>query len=173
MDFDPSVDLHTTLTNHPSALAYPEDIKAYLEEELSHKAIMGPFSKPPLQNLHVSPFLTRDKPNSDHRRVIMALSYPKGNSVNAGVDSATYLGTKFLLTLPSIDLITQKVKNLGKGCLIYKIDISRAFRHLTIDPYDSNLLGLQVNGQYFYDLNLPFGYRHGSSFFQRISDAIL
>ena len=71
---------------------------------------MGPFREPPFQDSHVLPFLTRDKPNSEHRRVIMDLSYPKGQIVNAGVDSETYLGSKFLLTLPSIDLITQKVK---------------------------------------------------------------
>ena len=44
------------------------------------------------------------------------------------------------MTLPSIDLITDKVRNLGKGSLLYKIDISRAFRHVKIDPRDYFLL---------------------------------
>ena len=78
--------------------------------------------------------MTRPKPSSDHRRVIIDLSYPKGQSVNQGVASEQYLNTAFILSLPTIDNITQKIRKYGKGSLIYKIDISRAFRHVKIDP---------------------------------------
>ena len=101
----------------------------------------------------------------------MDLSYPGGMSVNAGVDSDTYMGTPFLITLPTIDNITQKVKENGKGSLLYKIDPSRAFRHIKLDPKDYNLLGLFLDGIY-YDSCLPFGFKHGSGIFQRISDAV-
>ena len=109
--------------------------------------------------------------DSDSRRVIVDLSYPEGHSVNAGVSKDHYPGTPFLLTLPSIDVITQKVKKLGKGSLLYKIDISRAFRHIKIDPGDYNLLGLKLDS-YFFDSCLPFGFRHGSAIFQHISNAV-
>ena len=112
-----------------------------------------------------------EKPDSDARRVIVDLSFPAGHSVNAGVSKDQYLGTPFLLTLPSIDIITQKVKILGKGSLLYKIDISRAFRHIKMDPGDYNLLGLKLDS-YFIDSCLPFGFRHGSAIFQRICDAV-
>ena len=56
--------------------------------------------------------------------------------MNAGVDSDTYLQTPFLLTLSTLDNITQKVKENGKGSLLYKIDLSRAFRHVKLDPRD-------------------------------------
>ena len=115
--------------------------------------------------------MTREKPDSDSRRVIVDLSYPEGHSVNARVSKDHYLGTPFLLTLPSIDVITQKVKNLGKGSLLYKIDISRVFHHIKIDPGDYNLLGLKLDS-YFFDSCLPFGFRHGSAIFQPISDAV-
>ena len=82
-----------------------------------------------------------------------------------------YLGSEFLLTLPSIDYITNKVLQLEKGSLIYIIDISRAFRHIKIDPGDYRLLGLTF-GSFFIDTYLPFGFRHGSAIFQRVSDAI-
>ena len=55
-------------------------------------------------------------------------------SVNAGVHSDTYLQTPFSLTLPSLDNITQKVKENGKGSLLYKIDLSRAFQRIKLDP---------------------------------------
>ena len=121
--------------------------------------------------MHFSPFLTRDKPGAPHRRVIVDLSYPEGISVNAGVDSDTYLQTPFLLTLPTLDNITQKVKENGKGSLLYKIDLSRAFRHVKLDPRDYKLLGLSLDGIY-YDSCLPFGFKHGSGIFQRMSDAV-
>ena len=60
---------------------------------------------------------------------------------------------------------------LGTEALLYKIDVSQAFRHIRIDTGDLDLLGLQ-HEQLFIDCTLPFGYRHGSVFFQRCTDAI-
>ena len=77
-------------------------------------------------------------------------SWPQGNSVNAGVPSDKYLGTEFVLTYPSVDNITQEVLRLGRGCKIFKVDISRAFRHVPIDPGDVDLLGLYWK-EYFID----------------------
>ena len=87
--------------------------------------------------------MTREKPGGAHRRVIMDLSFPQGGAVNTNISKDSYLGTDFILTLPSIDHITNKIKQLGKGSLIYKVDISRAFRHIKIDPRDYFLLGLK------------------------------
>ena len=114
--------------------------------------------------------MTRDKPGFQNRRVIVNLRYPQ-YSVDAGVSKDQYLGTHFVITMPSIDTITNEIKALGKGSLIYNIDISRAFHHIKIDPADYYLLGLKLD-QYFLDTCLPFGFRHGSSIFQRLSEAI-
>ena len=142
----------------------------YLQEEQDFGAILGPFKKPPLKNLHISPFMTREKADSNHRRVIIDLSFPPDHSINAGVTPDVYLGTPFLLTLPTIDDITRKIIKLGKGSLLYKIDVSRAFRHVKMDPKDYSLLGLRLQ-DYFIDTCLPFGFRHGSAIFQCLSDA--
>ena len=103
--------------------------------------------------------------------VIVDLSWPKGNSVNDFVNSDEYMGTKFMLTFPSIDDITAQIIRLGKGCLLYKVDVSHAFRHIKMDPSDYDKLGLNWDGFYF-DSCLPFGFKHGSQIFQRTSDAI-
>ena len=171
LDFNRNVKLSHKLGNHGSGNKYPTDIEAYLAEEIEHNAILGPFDIPPITDLHVSPFMTREKPGAPHRRVIIDLSFPAGESVNAGVDPDQYLGSKFLLTLPTIDTITSKLVKLGKGALLYKIDISRAFRHVKIDPADYKYLGLHFQN-YFLDSCLPFGFRHGSAIFQRLSDAV-
>ena len=55
--------------------------------------------------------------------------------------------------------------------ILYKIDLSQAFRHVKLDLKDYNLLGLYLEGAYF-DCCLPFGFKHGSAILHRISDAI-
>ena len=51
------------------------------------------------------------------------------------------------------------------------MDVSRAFRHLNVDPMDYDLLGVN-GGDTYIDTRIPFGSRHGSQFFQRASDAV-
>ena len=162
LDFDQRTSLVSHLDNHSSAKAYPDNINAYLQEEITHKAILGPYTQPRLAGLHRSPFMTRDKLDSPHRRVIIDLSFPHGNSVNSGIARDTYLDTPFILKLPTIDNITNEIKSLGRGCKLYKAYISRAFRHVKLDPRDYDLLGLHHNN-WFLDTCLPFGYRHGST----------
>ena len=104
----------TNEKNYTSALAFPQDIEAYLKEEIRHNAIFGPYKDPPFTDLHTSPFMTRPKPGAAHRRVIIDLSFPQGQAVNLNISKSQYLGTDFVLTLPSIDSITNKVKNLAE-----------------------------------------------------------
>ena len=125
--------------NHSSAKSYPNDLQAYLEEEITHSAVLGPFDEPPIRNLHISSMMTREKPNSAHRRVIIDLSFPHGTSVIVGVTKDKYLGTPFVLKLPTIDTVTGQIKALGRGCMIYKVNISHAFRHIKFDPMDCDL----------------------------------
>ena len=73
----------------------------------------------------------------------MDLSWPKGASVKDGVRKNVYLGSYFQLRYPSVDHVIQKLKQLGPGTLFYKVNISRAFRHLRIDPGDIGLLGIK------------------------------
>ena len=146
LDFSAQSPLHHEITNHSSTVLYKDDVKAYLNEEKEFQAIFGPFKYPPFDNMHFSPFLTRKKPGAAHRRVIVGLSYPFCSAVNTGIDPEAYLGSPFLLTLPTIDTITHKVKENGKGSLLYKIDLSRIFRHVKLDPKDYNLLDYILKG---------------------------
>ena len=66
---------------------------------------------------------------------------------------------------------SKELVKIRPGCHIYKIDVSRAFRHLKIDPGDYDLLGLHYDAALF-DTCLPFGRRHGSQNFQCISNAV-
>ena len=73
--------------------------------------------------------------------------------------------------LPTIGNITIKVKKLGKGCYVYKIDLSITFRLVKLDPKDYNLLDLRLNDLYI-ESCLTFGFRHGSALFQHLSEAV-
>ena len=62
--------LQSTNVNHSSAIKYSDHVSAYIQTEMPYGAFYGPFAHPPFK-CHISPFLTRDKPNSDKRRVIL------------------------------------------------------------------------------------------------------
>ena len=149
----------------------PEHVAKHFTEELQHEAIMGPFTEPPFP-IHVSPLITRDKQDSVQKRTIIDLSWPKGLSVNHGVDKERYLDTPYILHYPSVDNITASLCKLGPAAQLFKIDISRAFRQIKVDPGDIDLLGLKFDNQYFIDLSVSFGYRHGSKIFQHCTDSI-
>ena len=101
----------------------------------------------------------------------MDLSWPPNLLVNACVKKDICLDTIYSLHYRSIDNITEALVKLGPAAQLYKIDISRAFRHLRVVPADIDLLGFQVDGRHYIDISTPFGFCHGS-FFQRCSDAI-
>ena len=171
LDYNRSCELIHEQGNHKSATEFPNDVNAYIEEEKKYNALLGPFDRHPIPSGHCSPFMTRAKPNSDRRRIIIDLSWPIGASVNAGIDKTSYLGSTFSLNFPTVDDITRHLKSIGRGAFLYKVDVSRAFRHVKIDPGDYDLLGLEWQGVYV-DTCIPFGTRHGSQIFQRLSDAV-
>ena len=158
------------LENHSSATKFPEHVDNYLQTELTHGAIIGPFSNPPYgEDTHISPFMSRDKQDSDNRRIIIDLSWPIENSINYFTPSNIYLDTVYKLQYPTVDNITETLRKLGEDAVLYKIDLSRAFRQLHIDPSDFNLLCLKWRGLYYSDQYCPFGHRSGSMAMTRLT----
>ena len=126
LDFDRSLQLGHTVENHTSALQFSDHVDQYIADELQHGALLGPFHHKPC-TLHISPFMTREKSNSQLRRTIIDLSWPKGQAVNDGVQKDSYLGTKFEMHYPSVDRIVNNLNHIGPSAKIFKVDISRAF----------------------------------------------
>ena len=167
LGFDRKCSLSSSNTNHASALNYETNVDAYVQEELEHGALYGPFQDLDF-HIHVFPLMTREKQHTTNRHTIMDLSWPKGFSVNDAIHKCKYLDSYFSL---QYDHIIEKVKNIGPGALLYKVDISRAFRHIRIDPVDIDLLGL--HHQYTYlDGSMLFRYHLGSGIFERCNNAI-
>ena len=53
-----------------------------------------------------------------------------------------------------------------------KIDVSRAFRNLRVDPKDGLKFGIKWGDSYFIDGAITFGWVHGSASFQLVADAV-
>ena len=120
--------------NHPSAENFPQDVDYYLQTEIGHQAIWGRYDHPPLDSFHTSPFLSRPKPNSTHRRMIVDLSWPKGASVNFATSSHIHMNAACALTYPTIDdMVHEAVEaNSSDSCYLFKVDLERAFLESTL-----------------------------------------
>lgn len=161
-------------SNHPSAVDFADHVEHYINTELGYHAIAGPFSTNPLhQPLVCSPLQTVPKRGSNQRRVVMDLSYPPRSSINYGIAAASYLNEPYKLRLPGIDRLCQFILQHGRGCLLYKKDLRRAYRQLPIDPKDYHLLGFTFNGRLYFDTRCPFGLRTSAMICQRTTSAVI
>ena len=105
LNFNTENPLQSTEKNCFSATKFKTHVDEYLREEIEHWAILGPFDEKPLHNLHISPFLSGEKPDSSNRRIIVDLSFAHAFSVNANISKDVYLDSPFLLTLPTVNHI--------------------------------------------------------------------
>ena len=159
------------VSNHFSARCREKGVDGYFEVETSKNAILGPFDKNPFQEMHFSPLMARDKPDGKVR-LIVDLSWPIGQSVNSCIIPGVFDNVQFQLKYPSIDLLVQKISEIGPTVLLYKIDLERAFRNLIIDPYDYPVLGLRWKQRMYVDVSLPFGFATGAASCQSCTDLI-
>ena len=158
------------VNNYPSAMQFPRDIDAYFKKEIKPKAIVGPCENIPFA-VHYSPLLSRPKP-TDTCRVIVNLSSPYGDSVNDHIANVCYDGALYELKYPSLDNIGGAIEDMGPDVLLSKIDVSRAFRNLRVDPYDFDVLGLKWKGMSYLDISVPMGLKMGSALCHRTTDVM-
>lgn len=160
-------------SNHPSATAHMDHVERFIQKELQHKAVVGPFPQLPFHPwVRISPLMTREKRDSDERRIILDLSFPPQQSVNDGINIQSHFGKNITYTLPCIADLISRLKDQGEGALIWKADLTRAYRQMRADPIDTPLLGMEVNGSYFLDLCPPFGCRSSAALCQRLANAL-
>ena len=120
----------------------------------------------------MSPAITREKKSSFDRRVIFNLSHGLLGGVSGGIPDHWYCGCKRRVKLPRLDDLSNLIIKLGRGCLLYSLDISRAYQVFRTDPRDWPLTGVLLNGQYFVDKAVQFGSRTGALICQLCTSAI-
>lgn len=159
--------------NHKGATEYSEDIHKYIQKESRYGAIIGPFKNNPFkEKIVISPLNSVPKKDTSERRIIMDLSFPKGHSVNDFIDKDKYLEEECKVIFPKVDDFVELIKSKGQGCLLYKRDLKRAYRQISIDPKDLHLVSFIWNKHIFCDSVLSMGLRSAANICQRTTNAI-
>ena len=160
-------------SNHKGATEFPAALHQYIKKEKSKGAVMGPFTRIPFPSkIGIFPLSTRTKKESEERRVILDLSFPIGNAVNDGITKDMYLGFQAKLAFPKVDDFAFRIFTLGPKCMMFKVDLSRYFRQLSLDPGDYSLIGYIIEGDIYFDKVLPMGLRSAPYIAQRVANAI-
>ena len=156
----------TSPPNNTSATAHKSKVTEAIGKELERGHTAGPFRSPPFPINHISPIGAVEKSDGSVR-LIMDLSQPKERSVNDFIFKEDF-PTEYV----HFDVATHLVRQLGRGCLLSKIDIKHAFRLLPVRPEDWPLLVYCWEGLFFVDLKLPFGGRSSPSIFTDFADLL-
>ncbi|XP_035665155.1 uncharacterized protein LOC118408444 isoform X2 [Branchiostoma floridae] len=160
-------------SNHRSALDYQADVDLFIDKELRYGAMCGPFRANPFPfPVFPAPLQTVAKRDSDTRRVVVDLSYPSGQSVNDAIPKNTFLGEPISLVYPSVDTMTEMILDKGRGCLLFKTDLRRAYRQLPVDPADYRYLCYCWRDNWYIDTRVCFGLRSASVMCQSTTSAI-
>ena len=157
--------------NHFSALSFKKDIDEFFNKSVQSKDILGPFKSSPIADLRFSPLMTVPK-DTDKRRVIVDFSFPPGKSINDGIPKTTYLEFVVEFSLPSVRSMVDRINFLGKGCLLFKRDLSGAFRQFPIDPGDYIFTGLSWGEDVFVDTKLAMGMRNSAFCCQSVTEIV-
>lgn len=136
--------------------------------EVAQHRIQGPFSRPPIEDLQISPISVVEKSTPGKFRFIHNLSSPVGHSVNDAIP--THLKTvQYCKVSDVVDLLLAKSK---KTIFMAKYDIKDAFRIVPIHKEDWQMLGMKHKGAYFVDTVLPMGCGTSCAIFQSLTRAI-
>ena len=162
------------IRNHKGAVEFTKEINNYLEKESFEKTILGPFKQNPFShNLILSPLNSLPKKNTEERRVILDLSHPKSRSINDFIDKDFYLGHQTNVVYPKVDDMVELVQIKGKGCLLFKKNLRRAYRRISICHSDYNLVAFSWGKHIFCDtVVLSMGLKSAAAICQRVSNAI-
>lgn len=159
--------------NHKGAREFASVVSDHVISEVKRGRVIGPLKNNPFDTqLVLSPLNTVPKKESEARRVILDLSFPRGTSVNDHIPKDSYLGVTYKLTLPTVDTLVDDIKTFGPGCLLYKRDLKQAYRQIPIDPGDVHLLGYRIDGHLYCDAVLPMGLRTSCQACQRVTSAV-
>lgn len=166
--------LHNDITdNHSSATNFMSHVQKYIQKESGLGGLIGPFSQPPFRPwCHVAPIMSRPKTGSEDRRIIVDLSYPPNSNPNMYIEKNLVFGQSQIHALPTVQDAIRLITSYGFNVMLGSLDISRAYRNFRLDPYDWPLSCIQVNGQFFIDICMPFGSRLSSLYMQRMSNMI-
>ena len=141
-----------------SALLNPQVIDNYLQSEVQTGRVAGPFSQPPLPDLHVSRFGVnpkRHQPGKSLWRLILDLSSPAGLSVNDGMMAGEDNSQQYM----KVEDINAGTMRRGRGSVMAKFGVQNAYRIVPVHTEDRRLMGIKWRGAFYVGMVLAFGVR--------------
>lgn len=145
----------------PSAMEHAAVVDEYLGKECSEGRMVGPLDPKEWPNVHVSPFGVIPKSTAGMWRLITNLSAPLHFSKE--LSSLSYI---------TMDSTVERVRELGQGTQLAKMDIQSAYRIVPVHEEDRPLLGVKWRDQLYVDCALSFGLRSACKIFTSIADAV-
>ena len=135
----PDVLLTPCEKNHSSAYSFHSYIDKFINTEVEQVGLTGPFDNDPFEGIMLSPLMTAPKkPNG--RRPVFDASFGF-HSLNKNTPEREYHETQYEFSYPKIDDLANLIAKLGRGCYLFKRDLSRYFLQLKVDPIEYKNLG--------------------------------
>ena len=82
------------------------------------------------------------------------------------------LGVQKKMHLPSAADFCDLIRQAGRGCCLYAIDVPRAYHQLPLDLADWPLICFCFEGRLYIDVSLPFGLRWAASHCQDVTNIV-
>ena len=71
-----------------------------------------------------------------------------------------------------VDRLVEFINRKGLGCLIFKKDLKHAYRQIPVDPNAYHLLGMCIDGQFYFHTVMQFGLRSATLACQHTTKAV-
>ena len=162
--------------NHDSCNRFMREVNQFFWKEVSLGALypLGPAAGSIPPGSTTVPILTVPKDNNK-RRICGDASFPPGLSLNDSIPNTTNMGVEAKLRLPTIwDFLVHVAEIGADNCLLGKVDWSRGYRQIPIDPRDTlrQIFRLPQSG-FLLDSKGVFGVKSMAAIQQRTHQGVL
>jgi len=140
-----------TLRNAASAYQFGPEVMATLEKWLQEKYLAGPFLEPPIADFRANSMMAIEQHGKV--RLILNMSYPKGDSFNDNVDKIQTAR----VSMSSPKQFGQSLVKAGKGAVMSKLDLKDAYKQIPAKIEDLRLQGIHWAGAFFVETQQIFG----------------
>ena len=179
--------LPTQTVNAEVVLEHGAVLCDVLQDWVAQGIAAGPLTRRQVEEAFGSEFTlnkitTRPKPNGA-LRIIVDMSAPRDRddfvpgwiwnpllpgSVNSSIDP-----DQFPLKMSSLKKFVRMLLNVGKGCVVFKVDWQDAYKHIHVRKEDLKLQVVEFGGRFFVELKLVFGARSSPGIYDGVSQIVL
>ena len=93
--------------------------------------------------------------------------------MNDYINKKEYLDERVEIVFPKVDDFVQLIKAKGRGCLLYKCDLARAYMQIPICPFSFNYVVFCWKKHIYFDSVLTMGSRSAAYCCQLVTNAIV